>query len=229
MPPMPTRWWLRPVSSAARVGEQTAVTWNRLNVRACLLHSGQVRRPDAATEGVGTTEARVVDEHDQHVRRAFGRLRPVRRSTSRPPSRPSCDRSCRRRSVIGDRQRGAVGIELAHRLGQTLLQVVEAGAVHRRLIRPTSAGDPASACSAARRSSALMIVMMVAVPGFSARRRGSPSRPGPLDAGRTCRPRHPLLRRRRPWRASAVRQARRERRPHRPIPCPCGRGGRRSG
>ena len=28
--PCPTRWWLRPVSSAARVGEQTAVTWNRL-------------------------------------------------------------------------------------------------------------------------------------------------------------------------------------------------------
>src|ERR1700745_486558 len=30
MPPMPTEWWLRPVSSAARVGEQRAVVWNRL-------------------------------------------------------------------------------------------------------------------------------------------------------------------------------------------------------
>ena len=28
--PKPTRWWLRPVSSAARVGEHTAVTWKRL-------------------------------------------------------------------------------------------------------------------------------------------------------------------------------------------------------
>ena len=28
--PNPTAWWLRPVSSAARVGEQSAVTWNRL-------------------------------------------------------------------------------------------------------------------------------------------------------------------------------------------------------
>ncbi len=33
MEPKPTRCWLRPVSSAARVGEQTAVTWKRLYVR----------------------------------------------------------------------------------------------------------------------------------------------------------------------------------------------------
>src|SRR5215212_7017441 len=31
MPPMPTVWWLRPLSSAARVGEHSAVVWNRLN------------------------------------------------------------------------------------------------------------------------------------------------------------------------------------------------------
>ena len=31
MPPMPTEWWLRPVSSACRVGEHSAVVWNRLN------------------------------------------------------------------------------------------------------------------------------------------------------------------------------------------------------
>ena len=30
MPPMPTEWWLRPVSSACRVGEHKAVVWNRL-------------------------------------------------------------------------------------------------------------------------------------------------------------------------------------------------------
>ncbi len=29
--PKPTWWLLRPVSSAARVGEHRAVTWNRLN------------------------------------------------------------------------------------------------------------------------------------------------------------------------------------------------------
>ena len=30
MPPIPTEWWLRPVSSAWRVGEQSAVVWKRL-------------------------------------------------------------------------------------------------------------------------------------------------------------------------------------------------------
>jgi hypothetical protein len=30
IPPMPTEWWLRPVSSACRVGEQSAVVWKRL-------------------------------------------------------------------------------------------------------------------------------------------------------------------------------------------------------
>src|SRR3954454_1099557 len=33
MPPMPTVWWLRPLSSAARVGEHNAVVWKRLNFR----------------------------------------------------------------------------------------------------------------------------------------------------------------------------------------------------
>ena len=27
--PMPQEWWLRPVSSACRVGEHSAVVWNR--------------------------------------------------------------------------------------------------------------------------------------------------------------------------------------------------------
>ena len=30
---MPTEWWLRPVSSAARVGEQRAVVWKRVYLR----------------------------------------------------------------------------------------------------------------------------------------------------------------------------------------------------
>src|SRR6476619_4617397 len=33
MPPIPTTWWLRPLSSAARVGEHRAVVWNRLYLR----------------------------------------------------------------------------------------------------------------------------------------------------------------------------------------------------
>ena len=31
IPPIPTEWWLRPVSSAARVGEHSAVVWKRVN------------------------------------------------------------------------------------------------------------------------------------------------------------------------------------------------------
>ena len=30
IPPIPTEWWLRPVSRACRVGEQSAVVWKRL-------------------------------------------------------------------------------------------------------------------------------------------------------------------------------------------------------
>ena len=30
MPPIPTEWWFRPLSSAARVGAHNAVVWNRL-------------------------------------------------------------------------------------------------------------------------------------------------------------------------------------------------------
>src|SRR6478736_1454252 len=33
MPPIPTAWWLRPESIAARVGEQSAVVWKRLYFR----------------------------------------------------------------------------------------------------------------------------------------------------------------------------------------------------
>ena len=33
IPPMPTEWWLRPVSSAWRVGEHSAVVWNRVYLR----------------------------------------------------------------------------------------------------------------------------------------------------------------------------------------------------
>src|SRR6186713_3295524 len=33
MTPIPTVWWLRPVSKAARVGAQSAVVWKRLYLR----------------------------------------------------------------------------------------------------------------------------------------------------------------------------------------------------
>jgi hypothetical protein len=33
IPPIPTEWWFLPVSSACRVGEQSAVVWKRLYFR----------------------------------------------------------------------------------------------------------------------------------------------------------------------------------------------------
>ncbi len=32
IPPIPTVWWFRPERSAARVGEQSAVVWKRVNL-----------------------------------------------------------------------------------------------------------------------------------------------------------------------------------------------------
>ena len=36
MPPIPTLWWLRPESRAARVGEHSAVVWKRVNLTPAL-------------------------------------------------------------------------------------------------------------------------------------------------------------------------------------------------
>src|SRR4030095_8439057 len=54
MPPMPAEWWLRPVSRACRVGEQSAVVWKRL-----------YRRPAAASFsalGVAQGPPKALDE-----------------------------------------------------------------------------------------------------------------------------------------------------------------------
>src|SRR4051794_2362472 len=42
MPPMPTEWWLRPVSSAWRDGEHNAVVWKRVNFNPCLARRSNV-------------------------------------------------------------------------------------------------------------------------------------------------------------------------------------------
>ena len=70
---MPTEWWLRPVSSAARVGEQSAVVWKRLYFSpfaASRSAVGVLIGPPKALEAPKTD---VVDEHDQHVRGALRR------------------------------------------------------------------------------------------------------------------------------------------------------------
>ena len=73
MLPIPTAWWLRPVSSACRVGAHSAVVWNRLYFSPPAASRSAVGRLARPTERAGRTEADVVQQHDQHVRR------PVRR------------------------------------------------------------------------------------------------------------------------------------------------------
>ena len=88
---------------------------------ALLRDSVHGRSRHGTTEGRGIAEAGIVEQHEQHVRRALGRRRshvdrPVRdRLVERAPDRPAEVR-------IGDRQHGPVGAELPHRLGERLLQ-----------------------------------------------------------------------------------------------------------
>jgi len=42
MPPIPTEWWLRPDSNAARVGEHNEVVWNRVYLSPLLASRSKV-------------------------------------------------------------------------------------------------------------------------------------------------------------------------------------------
>src|SRR4051794_41713433 len=61
MTPIPTVWWLRPVRSAARVGAQRAVVWNRLYFSPCaasLSAVGVAHGPPNALEAAKPTSSR---------------------------------------------------------------------------------------------------------------------------------------------------------------------------
>ena len=86
MPPMPTAWWFRPVSSAARVGEHIAVTWNPVVPQPLRGHPVVVRGADRTAEGAGIAEPGVIDQHEQDVRRAKGGLTwPINPQSGREP------------------------------------------------------------------------------------------------------------------------------------------------
>src|SRR3954447_4881954 len=88
MRPMPLVWWLRPVSSAARVGEQSAVVWKFENRSPPAASASNVKRRDVgpvATE-LGVTD--VVEQHDDDVRRSGRRGR-----QRRPPRRRFLERA----------------------------------------------------------------------------------------------------------------------------------------
>ena len=60
MQPMPTEWWLRPVSSACRVGEHSAVVWKRVYLRppaASFSKLGVAQGPPKALEAPKPTSS----------------------------------------------------------------------------------------------------------------------------------------------------------------------------
>ena len=79
------------------------------------------RRRDGPAEGRRVPEPCVVDQHEQHVRRA---LRGRRRHVDRPVGDGGVERSPDRPAEvrIRDRQHRTVGAELPHRLGERFLQ-----------------------------------------------------------------------------------------------------------
>ena len=95
-----------------------------------LPHTGQVGGGDAAAEGVGTAEAGVVDEDEQHVGGAF---RSLGTGDEGPVGRRVGDRAAggAAESLVRDRQYPAVGGELAGGLGERVLEPAQAALVHR--------------------------------------------------------------------------------------------------
>ena len=146
MPPMPTRWWFRPVSIAARVGEQTAVTWNALYVNPIswtrVRVGVRISPPNVSGPPNPASSMRTMRTFGA----TFGRLRagdeaPVRdRLVHGAPDRPT-------EFAVGNRQHGAIGIELARGFGQGILETFIV------TVATDLAGESAMACSAARRSS----------------------------------------------------------------------------
>ena len=67
-------WWLRPVRSATRVGEHSAVVWKRLYFSPWLASRSSVGIGIGAAERARVAEADVVDQEDDDVRRALRRL-----------------------------------------------------------------------------------------------------------------------------------------------------------
>ena len=94
-------------------------------VEAHLPDAGEVRRRDRPAEGVRLAEPGVVDQDEQHVGRALGRLRP---GDDRPVGDRLVDRVAHRPAevLVRDREHGAVGHELAHRLRETVLKRLQA-------------------------------------------------------------------------------------------------------
>ena len=69
MPPIPTVWWLRPVSSACRVGEQSAVVWKRLSFSPFAAKRSAVGVAQGPPKALEAPKPDVVEQDDEDVGR----------------------------------------------------------------------------------------------------------------------------------------------------------------
>ena len=106
---MPTEWWLRPVSSACRVGEHSAVVWKRLYFRPFAASRSAVGVEHGPPNALRGGEADVVDQHDEDVRRALRRAERLDRRERRGRVLGVVRREPDRRDVR-DRQNVALGV-----------------------------------------------------------------------------------------------------------------------
>jgi hypothetical protein len=90
MTPIPTVWWLRPVSKAARVGAHRAVVWKRLYFEAVPCQPLGRRCRARPAERTRSGEADVVEQNDEHVWRAGSGAAAARSAGTSPqdPWRP---------------------------------------------------------------------------------------------------------------------------------------------
>ena len=72
--PVLTVWWFRPVLSALRVGEHSAVVWKLLKRRPVWASWSMVGVRMGPPKVRGPAEADVVDQHNHDIGSAFGRL-----------------------------------------------------------------------------------------------------------------------------------------------------------
>ena len=79
MMPVCTVCWSRPVISAARVGEQSAVVLNCVVLEAVRGKRIERRRRHGPAERTGRAKAYIVGQDDENIRRAYGRLHGLRK------------------------------------------------------------------------------------------------------------------------------------------------------
>ena len=90
----------RPVISAARVGEQSAVVLNSIVLEAARRERFEGRRRNRAAEGARSAEADVVGQDQEDVRRALGRFHRLRKVGLRIRRR-AADHAFERRRRVG--------------------------------------------------------------------------------------------------------------------------------